>query len=621
MQILQVFFFYGFNNKPNRLGTKPGGENVGKVVRQLISKKRIIGLAICFLSIILFLTYRLADIQLISTTSFSKNKVNLIQESVAQRTHRFTINDGRGYFLDRNGELLSTDVKPQVVVFPNLYTDDWPLAAIANILKLSKDELSSKIKNLKKPSALSLQNEISLKEMDEINQLEIPGLYAQLVTRRNPLPFANHIIGAVGQDPELIKRKYSDKLEKGTVTTSTKTGKNGMQYTFDPFLISEGETQYIYHVDRQGNPLFGLDVKYRSQTNPLYPLHIKTTIDKKMQESVEKYLNVHGVKDGGAVLLDIESNELLAMASRPLFTSRTIYEHENKMTSQQIPGSIFKIVTAAAAIEENIIRPDKKYDCSLNIYGKPDERQLGMLNVEESFIQSCNRTFGELANHIKLKNTDFMEKYAERLGLLNYNGWRGKVYHLDPFSHLYQEERGQVKSTIKTNTDYQSSLAVSQTAIGQLDVKITPLAVANMMATIARGGSWYEVKTAKSVNFANGTELIEFDDHKRENPTLSSYTMMRLQSMLLNVVKDEEGTGHALQSLPFQVAGKSGTAQKGDGNSFNNKWFAGYFPAERPRFALVVIDMKHDTMNRTIPVFSDIAKEIMTLEGSRKNNN
>ncbi|MBH0159990.1 peptidoglycan D,D-transpeptidase FtsI family protein [Fictibacillus sp. 26RED30] len=577
----------------------------------MLSKKRTMVVALFFLFLILFLTYRLADIQLISTTSFSKNKVNLIQESVDQRTHRFTINDGRGYFLDRNGELLSTDVTAQVIVFPNLYSSKWPIDSIAGILDIPTSNFTKKISDLKKPSALSLSEEISIEQMNEINKLEVPGLYAQLVTKRNPTPFANHIIGAVGQDPDLIKRKYEDKLKKGTVTISTKTGKNGMQYTFDPFLISEGETEYIYHVDRQGHPLFGLDVKFRSQSNPLYPLHVKTTLDKKMQETVEKALDIHGVEEGGAVLLDIETNELLAMSSRPLFSSKTIYKHVDHMTSQQIPGSVFKIVTAAAAIEENKLQNGKMYDCNLNIYGKRDERQLGLLNIEDSFTQSCNRTFGDLANELQKTDSDYMKKYAEKLGLLTQNGWQGEVYHLEAFSHFYKEEAGQIYNSKKKVSDYENTLAVSQTAIGQLDVKITPLAVANMMATIARGGVSYEVKAAKSVNFANGTELIKFEEHKKEDEKLSPYTIMRLQSLLLNVVKNEKGTAHALQALPFQVAGKSGTAQKGDDKRYNNKWFAGYFPAGQPRFALVIVDLKHDTINRTIPVFRDIATEIM----------
>ncbi|MQR95463.1 peptidoglycan D,D-transpeptidase FtsI family protein [Fictibacillus phosphorivorans] len=577
----------------------------------MLSKKRTMTVALFFLFLILFLTYRLADIQLISTTSFSKYQVNLIQESVDQRTHRFTINDGRGYFLDRDGELLSTDVRAQVIVFPNLYSSRWPIESVANILNLPTSNFTKIISELKKPAVLTLPKEISIEQMNEINKLEIPGLYAQLVTKRNLTPFANHILGAVGQDPDLIKRKYEDKLKKGTVTLHTKTGKNGMQYTFDPFLISEGETEYIYHVDRQGKPLFGLDVKFRSQSNPLYPLHVKTTLDKNMQEAVEETLDAHGVAEGGAVLIDIETNELLAMSSRPLFSSKTIYKHVDHMTSQQIPGSVFKIVTAAAAIEENKIQNNKLYNCNLNIYGKKDERQLGMLNIENSFTQSCNKTFGDLANELQKTDSEYMEKYAEKLGLLTHDGWQGKVYHLESFSHFYKEEVGQIYSSKKKSSDYKSPLATSQTAIGQLDVKVTPLAVANMMATIARGGVSYEVKSAKSVNFANGTELIKFEDHEKEGEKLSPYTVMRLQSLLMNVVKDEKGTAHALQALPFQVAGKSGTAQKGGDHRFNNKWFAGYFPAEKPRYALVIIDLKHDTVNRTIPVFRDIATEIM----------
>jgi penicillin-binding protein 4B len=591
---------------------------VVRVVTTMLSRKRTIAAGICFLSLILFLVYRLADIQLISTKSFSKHNINLIQESVDQRTHRFTINDGRGYFLDRNGELLSTDVKPQIVVFPNLFTKDWPVSTISNILQLPSEKVEEMIVQLKKPSALPLTSDMTLKQMNQINELEIPGLYAQLVTRRKPLPFANHIIGAVGQDPELIKQKYKDKLDKGAVSTATKTGKNGMQYTFDPFLISEGETQFIYHVDRQGNPLFGLDVKYRSQSNPLYPLYVKTTIDKKMQEAVEKYLNIHKLEDGGAVLLDINSNELLAMASRPVFNSDTIYEHENKMTTHQIPGSIFKIVTAAAAIEENKIQKGRLYDCNVNIYGKQDDRQLGMLNFEESFTRSCNKTFGDLANEMAAEHHNFLEDYAAKLGLLELNGWRGQVYHFENFSHFYQEEQGQIRNPNKKSQDYESRLAVSQTAIGQLDVKITPMAAANMMATIAKGGAWSEIKAAKSVNFANGTELVEFQDHKGKGESLSPYTMMRLQSLLLNVVKDENGTGHALQALPFQVAGKTGTAQKGEGMNYYNKWFAGYFPADNPKFALVVVDMKHDTVNRTTAVYADIAKAVMEISDGEK---
>lgn len=587
-------------------------------VTALLSRKRTIAAGVIILLFIFGLVYRLADIQLISTKSFSKNNVNLIEESVNQRTHRFTINDGRGYFLDRNGELLSTDVKPQIVVFPSLYTRDWPVDAISEILQLPSQRIENMIFRMEKPAALLLPKELTLQQMNQINELEIPGLYAQLVTKRKPLPFANHVIGAVGEDPDLIKLKYKDKLEKGTVSISTKTGKNGMQFTFDPFLISEGETQFIYHVDRQGNPLFGLDVKYRAQTNPLYPLHVKTTIDKKMQEAVEKYLSNHQVEAGGAVLLDVESNELLAMASRPVFNSETIYEHENKMTTHQIPGSIFKIVTAAAAIEKNKIQNDKLYDCNINIYGKEDERTLGMLNFEQSFSQSCNKTFGDLANEMAAEDKNFIEEYASKLGLLDLNGWRGQVYHFDNFSHFYQEERGQVRNPNKKIQDYQSRLAISQTAIGQLDVKMTPLAVANMMATIARGGTWSEVKAAKSVNFANGTELVEFKNHTGKNESLSPYTMMRLQSLLVNAVKDENGTGHTLQSLPFQVAGKTGTAQKGEGAKVYNKWFAGYFPADNPKFALVVVDMKHDTVNRTTSVYTDIAKAVMEISGSQQ---
>jgi penicillin-binding protein 4B len=579
----------------------------------MISARRILIIAYIFLASFLFLIWRLADIQLISTESFSEHHINLIQESVNQRTHRFTINDGRGYFVDRNGQLLSTDVKPEIIVFPLLLKKEWPMESIAHIINLPANKVEQMIRNLQKPSILPLDQELTMEQMNEINELAVPGLYAQLVTRRKPAPFANHLIGGVGEDPDLIKKKYPEKLKKGTISIATKVGKNGLQYTFDPFLISEGETQFIYHVNRQGHPLFGLDVKYRSQGNPLYPLYVKTTIHKRMQETVEKVLDAHSIKDGGALLLDIRTNELLAMASRPIFDSDTIFEHENKMTVQQIPGSVFKIVTAAAAIEEGKVQKGKRYDCSLTIYGTPDERELGLLNFEQSFSQSCNRAFGDIANELVAENPRILEEYAGRLGLLQPNGWRGQVYHLDGFSHFYREEKGQVKSSKRKTSDYVSPIAIAQTAIGQLDVKVTPLSVANMMATIARGGRWMEVKAAESVHFANGTEMVHFRDHIGKVETLAPYTVMKLQSMLFDVVKDEMGTGHALDTLSFKVAGKSGTAEKDEESLHYNKWFAGYFPAEKPRFALVVLDLQHDKQNRTTSSFAEIAKEIMKI--------
>lgn len=119
---------------------------------------------------------------------------------------------------------------------------------------------------------------------------------------------------------------------------------------------------------------------------------------------------------------------------------------------------------------------------------------------------------------------------------------------------------------------------IAQTAIGQKDVQTTPLAIANMMATIARGGKKEQVKAVSKVEFNNSTTVVSFPNQSMDGNSLSPYTTMKLQHLLRKVVTEEKGTGASLKDLPVEVAGKSGTAQTKTEKGELNKWFAGYFP-------------------------------------------
>jgi cell division protein FtsI/penicillin-binding protein 2 len=578
----------------------------------MVLPKRIKGTGIMIMLLMLLLIARLAEIQLISPGSFSSHNVNLIEESVRQRTHSFTFHDGRGLLLDSSGNSLSADKKLTIVLFPFLKNAEAPIKKLSAFLGVSDYEIMRQLKKADKPFALEVNREISMDEMKAINSWKIEGLYAQWVSLRKPQVFANHFIGAVGEDENLLKRNYPDKWEQGTINSTTRTGKNGLQAAFDPFLISEGESQYVYHVDRSGAPLFGLDVKLRTPENPLYPLQIKTTLNSRIQHIVEDSLTDAGIQSGGAVLLDVSSSGVLAMASRPVFSASSVYEpeYQNQMLKVHPPGSVFKIVTAAAAIDSGTGLSDL-FDCSKSIYGKPTERNLGMLNLEESFTKSCNSAFGTLAQKLYEKDSGFFDSYAQMLGLSPAAGWTGDVYHYSSFRHFPEEDSAQIWGDLNKH-DRNSPLAVSQTAIGQLNVKVTPLAAANMMAAIARGGVVLEARAADSVLYSDGTEMVTFPEHKKK-ASLSPYTYMKLQSMLRHVVSEPEGTGHALVSMPYAVAGKSGTAER-DGKYEDIKWFAGYFPAQAPEYALVVVDLKHGDQNKVMQAYSSIVKGLYELE-------
>lgn len=90
--------------------------------------------------------------------------------------------------------------------------------------------------------------------------------------------------------------------------------------------MPEGEAKLLYHVAGDGGPLFGIDVKYTAPANPYYPVAIQTTLDKDLQLLAEEILDKNGLKKGGIVLLDVESNDLLAMVSKPDINSSNPFE-------------------------------------------------------------------------------------------------------------------------------------------------------------------------------------------------------------------------------------------------------------------------------------------------------
>ena len=543
-------------------------------------KNRMRHMSFLFLLLFFVLVARLIQIQLLQPESFSNRNINLIEESVNQRVKSYILDEGRGTFVDRNGQPL-LEKTDELVIFPNLSDLALPVDKLAEWTGISQEQLRIKLSTAKRPLSFPIDE----KEVDieSINQWNIPGVY--LTTKTNDKqPFAHHIIGFTGQNLSELKRRYPDLLEKGIVKETTKIGLTGLEEAFDPFLISDGEAKLHFHVDNIGKPLLGLDVKYVAPANPFYPLQVKTTIDKEIQIETERAIDAAGITNGGAVLLDVETNDTLALVSRPTFDHDDPFERgaTNEMISSHVPGSVFKVVTAAAVIDQGKASEGRTFNCNLNLYGDSEaNRQLGELSFADSFIQSCNRTFGELANELMKEHPTFFEDYAERLSLADLSGWSGDVYHFENFTQFPKEEPNRIWSS-----DYR----------GELDVRLTPLSVANMMATIARGGEQRKVRLVSELLYKQGSSVITFPQKRLVNEELDEDVTAALQDLLRKVVTDPQGTGfsRALDQLPYTVAGKSGTAET-DGQHQLNQWFGGYFPFQNPQYALVVVDLNHSS--------------------------
>ncbi len=124
---------------------------------------------------------------------------------------------------------------------------------------------------------------------------------------------------------------------------------------------------------------------------------------------------------------------------------------QNYMLTPIYPGSVFKTVIAAAAIEQNEVKPGTSFNCNLNLYGEPGDDK-GTLSFGESFAQSCNYTFTSLAEKLIKKDDSVIENMAEKLGLTQRAGWEGKLYREDGFRQLYNEKSGVIWGDDKDKT-------------------------------------------------------------------------------------------------------------------------------------------------------------------------
>jgi penicillin-binding protein 4B len=262
------------------------------------------------------------------------------------------------------------------------------------------------------------------------------------------------------------------------------------------------------------------------------------------------------------------------------------------------------------------------YNCELDIRGnllEDEKKRMGTLDLETSFAQSCNYTFGEIGKQLMAKDRDVLDRYAEILGLTGTVGWHGDMFGFEDFTQIPSE-----KENIIWTDDKEKSvpLAVVQTSIGQKDVKVTPLAIANMMATIARGGKSKEVKLVSDILYKNGTSLYTFPEHDRKVDKLSPYTIMQLQHLLREVVAADTGTGWRMRDLPYEVAGKSGTAQTGkltEGDrELLNRWFAGYFPIQSPKYAMVMVELDVLDENNVSSVYVEMVQQLYNLENPER---
>ncbi|MHA6531444.1 peptidoglycan D,D-transpeptidase FtsI family protein [Paenibacillus sp. BAC0078] len=564
-----------------------------------LNRKRIFWGSLLLAMLVAVLILRLAWVQLLlKDRKVPGTEYPLSKMAEIQSERETVLDSGRGRLYDRNGQPLAGETVWTAAFFPQEETaegavdsaaDKEKLQRLATVLGVTYEQLQAGRSGLKQPLLWPSGRgknplELTQAEADEVERLGIDGVRV--------LPFARRYEGeATGRQwlGYLSEASAAEIKESPTGLRVPLTGTDGLEKTLEPLLKGVGHTEAYAQVDAQGNRLPDSPIRVRAPGNPYYPLSLYTTIDKSLQERIEKLASKAGVKEGAVVVLDAASGDIEAMVSLPFYDPGHISpkggEWNNRALQAVVPGSIFKIVTAAAALEAGVTSPEENFYCSGH-YGKYGLSCLkgkghGSLTMAQGFAVSCNTVFASLAERLSGAQ---LQASALALGLGRDISWQAENTLGVP---LLRPLAGEQPGTIFTTLLPDDGGARVQTAIGQRDVRITPLQAANLLVTLLHGGEVRAPRILQRVAFANGQTLQELPGHLAPAPQgrISPDTARILLSLMRKVVT--EGTGKSLLGTKWPVAGKSGTAQTlVNGVPRNNQWFIGYGPVDHPKYAV-----------------------------------
>lgn len=355
---------------------------------------------------------------------------------------------------------------------------------------------------------------------------------------------------------------------------------------------------------------------------------LRLTIDLDLQMAAEAGL---GDQAGAVVALDPRSGEVLAMASHPSFdpndfAKRIDPKEWNELMSdpmkplmnkaiqaQLAPGSVFKIIMAAAALETGTIKPDSIVNCAgvTTIYGRAyhdwvfeKHKAHGAVNVHSAIRESCDIFFYTMGKELGIEKIDY---FAKGLGL-------GAKTGID----LPGEAAGLIPSPEWVQRVYKHKWYAGATisvAIGQGAVVATPLQLAHTIGAVAMGGEFYRPHVA----FQDQLRALGEDppDDPPHDFPLSDETVATVKSGMWAVVNEAGGTGSPARCPGIDISGKTGTAQvvsqalqeSAKSSEYKNTaWFVGYAPSDKPEIVVAALVQRGEHSMVAIPIVRDVIK-------------
>lgn len=495
-----------------------------------------------------------------------------------------------------------------------------------------------------------LADSLTTKSIAELKERsdEFPGIMINSVPSRKYVDakYAGQLIGHVGAIDADDLAKHRDEGYKMTDII----GKSGVELTTEGYLKGINGYRRV-EVDDNGKARTVSEEAVKPGSDVV--LTIDMGLQKVAMDSLAKNIKIirqssnstnhHDAFAGAAVAIDVNTGEVLALASYPsfdpsIFTAKpddkaankakaalgdpkntTTSEYNRAIAGMYTPGSTFKPLVGIAALEEGITTPyqtyfDKGYETFDGMMLKSIEYRehgygLGTVNLISAIQKSSNPFFYYYGNKVGINN---IVKWANRFGL-------GRKTGID----LLGESTGIVSSRDykkKVDPNPWTSADTAQSSIGQMYNNFTPIQLANYAATIANGGKHLKPHIIKRVVKYDGSIVTETKPEYEIIP-VKKQNMSAIQEGMIAVANSEDGTAanmfNDLKSIGIEVAGKTGTAETGqEAEHSSNALFICYAPADKPQIAVAVVVERGVYGAYTAPIAKDILKYYFESNGS-----
>ena len=544
----------------------------------------------------------------------------------AERNYMRTkvIQSQRGAIFDRNGEQLATSVGVDTVVMVAQHMKDPQLAASRLAGALKGVEAQTLLKRMRKSSWWAYaKRRVSDEEAKRVRDLDLQGvMVVQEPKRFYPKgELAGQLIGRVGVDNdglEGLEKALDDILVRRKPTEPTGDVEGTAKAVAKPRkpALDAVKVPYLKDIYGQGSYVLGLPQKLLTEG-----YSVVLTLDEKIQavaeEAVAKQVAAHNALSGIAIVMDVRTGEILAMANVPTFDPNRpdpteMFAWKNRALKDVYePGSTFKVISLAAVLERNAARLDEIVDCeggSMRIgrYRIRDTHRSDKLTVREVLSHSSNVGISKLTRRIG-KSALF-----ETIGKFGFGAATGV--------EAGWESPGKVQS-LKRWAD----ITFANVSFGQ-GIAVTPMQMVRAFAAIGNGGVLMRPQIVKKLLDSDGNEVRTFLPDSDGRVLSERAAKLTLDAM--TAVTREGGTGTNAAIEGYNVGGKTGTAQKPDtgyrkgvfvGRSSHgyrdDAWiasFIGVVPAEAPRLAILVVVDEPDGRGFggvvAAPAFKEIAE-------------